>query len=204
MNIELTDGVVTLLVRHRIKQGQDQAYETWLRQIIAKARSYPGHLGIDVVRGHSGGLGLFTSVLRFASTEQLQHWLDSADRRELVQQAQHLLADGDQTEINADREFWFTPQDGGAPTPPPRWKQACVTFLVILPLSFLVPQLWKPVFAQTALAWRLRAGHGADHPEHRAAGGLRLHAPGHAPVQPLAAAAQCGLIPSRPSFGAMP
>lgn len=98
MNIELTDGVVTLLVRHRIKQGQDQAYETWLRQIIAKARSYPGHLGIDVVRGHSGGLGLFTSVLRFASTEQLQHWLDSADRRELVQQAQHLLADGDQTE----------------------------------------------------------------------------------------------------------
>ncbi|SEC12434.1 hypothetical protein SAMN05216178_3538 [Pseudomonas saponiphila] len=151
MNIELTDGVVTLLVRHRIKQGQDQAYEIWLRQIIAKARSYPGHLGIDVVRGHSGGLGLFTSVLRFASTEQLQNWLDSADRRELVQQAQHLLADGDQTEINADREFWFTPQDGATPTPPPRWKQACVTFLVILPLSFLVPQLWKPVFAQ--LPW---------------------------------------------------
>jgi len=151
MNIELTDGVVTLLVRHRIKQGQEQAYETWLRQIIAKARSYPGHLGIDVVRGHSGGLGLFTSVLRFASTEQLQNWLDSADRRELVQQAQHLLADGDQTEINADREFWFTPQDSTAPTPPPRWKQACVTFLVILPLSFLVPQLWKPVFAQ--LPW---------------------------------------------------
>ena len=151
MNIELTDGVVTLLVRHRIKHGQEQAYETWLRQIIAKARSYPGHLGIDVVRGHSGGLGLFTCVLRFASTEQLQHWLDSADRRELVQQAQHLLADGDQTEINADREFWFTPQDAAAPTPPPRWKQACVTFLVILPLSFLVPQLWKPVFAQ--LPW---------------------------------------------------
>ncbi|NBF04882.1 antibiotic biosynthesis monooxygenase [Pseudomonas sp. Fl5BN2] len=151
MDIQLTDGVVTLLVRHRIKQGQDQAYETWLRQIIAKARTYPGHLGIDVVRGHSGGLGQFTSVLRFASTEQLQQWLDSADRRELVEQARHLLADGDQTEINADREFWFTPQEVGAPTPPPRWKQACVTFLVILPLTFLVPQLWKPLFAQ--LPW---------------------------------------------------
>lgn len=151
MNIEITDGVVTLLVRHRVKKGQDQAYETWLRQIIAKARSYPGHLGIDVVRGHSGGLGLFTSVLRFASTEQLQHWLDSTDRRQLVEQARHLLADGDQTEVNVEREFWFTPQDSSAPTPPPRWKQACVTFLVILPLSFLVPQLWKPLFAQ--LPW---------------------------------------------------
>lgn len=147
MDIELADGVVTLLVRHRIKQGRDPEYETWLRQIIAKARSYPGHLGIDVVRGHHAGLALFTSVLRFASTGQLQQWLDSDDRRDLVQQAQPLLADGDQTEINAEREFWFTPPEFNAPTPPPRWKQASVTFLVILPLSFLVPLLWKPLFA---------------------------------------------------------
>ncbi|SEI22627.1 antibiotic biosynthesis monooxygenase [Pseudomonas asplenii] len=147
MNIELSEGVVTLLVRHRVKQGGEPAYEAWLREIVAKARSYPGHLGIDVVRGHSSGLALFTSVLRFASTEQLQVWLDSADRRELVDQARSLLADGDQTEINEDREFWFNPQQMDAPTPPPRWKQACVTFLVILPLTFLVPLLWKPVFA---------------------------------------------------------
>ena len=146
MNVELSDGVVTLLVRHTIKKGQDQAYEHWLRRTIAMARSYPGHLGIDVMRGHRQGLAQFTSVLRFASTEQLQHWLDSTDRRSLVAQAQPMLADGDQTEINADREFWFTPVEAGAPAPPPRWKQACVTFLVILPLSFLVPMLFKPLF----------------------------------------------------------
>ncbi|AJO78008.1 MULTISPECIES: antibiotic biosynthesis monooxygenase [Pseudomonas] len=148
MNLELSDGVVTLLVRHRVKAGQDQAYEAWLRRIVGVARTYPGHLGIDVVRGHSGGLALFTSVLRFASTEQLQQWLDSADRRDLVAQAQPMLADGDQTEINADREFWFTPNEAGAPAQPPRWKQACVTFLVILPLSLLVPALWQPLFAR--------------------------------------------------------
>ncbi|MBV6754454.1 antibiotic biosynthesis monooxygenase [Pseudomonas chlororaphis] len=151
MNIEMLDGVVTLLVRHRIKQGQDQAYETWLRRIVTMARSYPGHLGVDVVRGHSHGQTLFTSVLRFASTEQLQHWLDSNDRRELVDEAQPMLADGDQTEINADREFWFTPAEVGSPSPVPRWKQACVTFLVILPLSFVVPMLWRPLF--TLLPW---------------------------------------------------
>ncbi|MBU6957856.1 antibiotic biosynthesis monooxygenase [Pseudomonas sp. CVAP len=145
MNIELSEGVVTLLVRHRVKKGGDEAYENWLRRTIAKARMYPGHLGIDVMRGQSQGLAQFTSVLRFATTEQLQHWLDSEDRRKLVEEAQPLLADGDQTEVNADREFWFTPVDAAAP-PPPRWKQACVTFLVILPLSFLVPMLFKPLF----------------------------------------------------------
>jgi antibiotic biosynthesis monooxygenase (ABM) superfamily enzyme len=145
MNIELSEGVVTLLVRHRVKKGEDEAYENWLRRTIAKARTYPGHLGIDVVRGQSQGLAQFTSVLRFATTEQLQYWLDSEDRRTLVEEAQPLLADGDQTEVNADREFWFTPIDAAA-SPPPRWKQACVTFLVILPLSFLVPMLFKPLF----------------------------------------------------------
>lgn len=145
MNIELSEGVVTLLVRHRVKQGGDEAYENWLRHIIAIARTYPGHLGIDVMRGQSQGLAQFTSVLRFATTEQLQYWLDSEDRRKLVEEARPLLADGDQTEVNADREFWFTPTDAAA-LPPPRWKQSCVTFLVILPLSFLVPMLFKPLF----------------------------------------------------------
>ncbi|QKZ06868.1 antibiotic biosynthesis monooxygenase [Pseudomonas eucalypticola] len=145
MNIEMSDGVVTLLVRHRISKGQEQRYEEWLRRIIGTARGYPGHLGIDVMRGHSQGLQLFTSVLRFAGTEQLQAWLDSGDRKRLVEEARPMLADGDQTEINNDREFWFTPVEAGN-APPPRWKQACVTFMVILPLSFLVPWLWGPVF----------------------------------------------------------
>jgi len=150
MNIEMADGVITLLVRHRISKGQDQHYEEWLRRIIATARSYPGHLGIDVMRGHSNGLALFTSVLRFASTEQLQVWLDSPDRRRLVEEATPMLADGDQLEINNDREFWFTPVDAST-APPPRWKQACVTFMVILPLTFILPLLWHPVF--TLVPW---------------------------------------------------
>ncbi|MFZ6048987.1 antibiotic biosynthesis monooxygenase [Pseudomonas sp. CR3202] len=139
------DDVVTLLIRHRIKQGQEQQYEAWLRRIIAIAKGYPGHLGIDVVRDRKDGLHLFTSILRFASTAQLQAWLDSAERRQLVEEVSPLLADGDQLEINPEREFWFTPAPADMPQPP-RWKQACVTFLVILPLALLVPLLWQPLF----------------------------------------------------------
>ncbi|WP_178119043.1 antibiotic biosynthesis monooxygenase [Pseudomonas akapageensis] len=142
----LADGIVTLLVRHRIRQGKEQQYEEWLRRTIATAKQYPGHLGIDVVRGEDAGLALFTCVLRFASTEQLQHWLDSDERKALVGEVHPCLADGDQIEVNTDREFWFTPLGADSPAQPPRWKQACVTFLVILPLSFLVPMLWQPLF----------------------------------------------------------
>lgn len=142
----VSDDVVTLIVRHRVRAGQDQEYERWLRRIVRTASGYPGHLGIDVGREFSSGLHLFTCVLRFASTGQLQSWLDSEDRRKLIEEVSPLLAEGDQTEVNSNREFWFTPSDAQAS--PPRWKQACVTFLVILPLSLGVPLLWQPLFAR--------------------------------------------------------
>jgi len=138
------DEIVTLVVKHRIKAGQDAAYEAWLRRIVRVAGQWPGHLGVDVVRGKQGGLSLFTCVLRFCSTEAMQRWLDSPERRELVEEATPLLADGDQTEVAQHKEFWFAPLADAA-TPPPRWKQAVVTLLVILPHTLLVPLIWGPL-----------------------------------------------------------
>ena len=144
------DEIVTLVVKHRIKVGQEAAYEAWLRRTVRVAGQWPGHLGVDVVRGKQGGLALFTCVLRFCSTEAMQRWLDSPERRELVEEALPLLADGDQTEVGSHKEFWFTPLADAA-TPPPRWKQAVVTLLVILPHTLLVPLLWGPLLRLNAL-----------------------------------------------------
>jgi len=143
--------VVTLVIKHRIRAGMEADYEAWLRRIVAIAGSYPGHLGVDVIRSKSGGLHLFTCVLRFHSTDAMQQWMDSQQRRELVEEATPMLADGDQAEVNPQNEFWFTPGSETSAPPPPRWKQACVTFLVICPLTLLIPLLWGPVFALSPL-----------------------------------------------------
>lgn len=139
------DEIVTLVVKHRVKAGFEAQYEAWLRRIVAIAASYPGHLGVDVIRGKADGLSMFTCVLRFCSTEAMQSWLDSDQRRDLVAEGTPMLADGDFTEVNPHNEFWFVPAT--ETPPPPRWKQACVTFLVICPLTLLIPLLWGPVFA---------------------------------------------------------
>lgn len=136
--------VVTLVVRHRVKAGREAAYEQWLRRTTQIASTYPGHLGVNVMRD----MGQFVCVLRFVGTHELQCWLDSSERRHLIEEVAPLLAEGDQYEVEASREFWFTPSPLA---PPARWKQACITFLVILPLSMLVPLLWQPVFAR--LPW---------------------------------------------------
>jgi antibiotic biosynthesis monooxygenase (ABM) superfamily enzyme len=120
-------------------------YEAWLRNIVSIAGQQEGHLGVDVIRGKSAGLDLYTCVLRFCTTESMQRWLDSPQRLELVNEATPMLADGDQTEVNPVNEFWFAPQADAASPPPPRWKQAVVTLLVILPHTLLVPLIWGPL-----------------------------------------------------------
>ena len=144
------DEVVTLIVKHRVKAGFEVPYEAWLRNIVKVAAQNVGHLGVDVVRGKNAGLDTYTCVLRFCSTEAMQNWLDSPQRQALVEEAAPMLADGDQTEVNPVNEFWFSPQ-AEAGTPPPRWKQAVVTLLVILPHTLLVPLLWGPLLRLNAL-----------------------------------------------------
>ncbi|KAB0503602.1 MULTISPECIES: antibiotic biosynthesis monooxygenase [Pseudomonas] len=143
------EEVVTLIVKHRIKAGFEVPYEAWLRNIVSVAGQSDGHLGVDVIRGKNGGLHMFTCVLRFCSTEAMQRWLDSPQRQALVDEAAPMLADGDQTEVNPVNEFWFSPL-AEAGLPPPRWKQAVVTLLVILPHTLLVPLLWGPLLQLNA------------------------------------------------------
>ncbi|ANH98885.1 hypothetical protein SAMN04490189_4698 [Pseudomonas koreensis] len=138
------EEIVTLIVKHRVKAGFEQPYEAWLRNIVRVAGLREGHLGVDVVRGKLAGLDTYTCVLRFRSTEAMQLWLESPQRQALVDEAAPMLADGDQTEVAPINEFWFAPLADAA-RPPPRWKQALITLLVIFPHTLLVPLIWGPL-----------------------------------------------------------
>jgi len=144
------EEVVTLVIKHRVKAGFEVPYEAWLRNIVNIAGQQEGHLGVDVMRGKSAGLDMYTCVLRFCTTDAMQRWLDSPQRLALVQEATPMLADGDQTEVNPVKEFWFAPQADTTSPPPPRWKQAVVTLLVILPHTLLVPLIWGPLLQLNA------------------------------------------------------
>ncbi len=144
MSTEAIDlnSVVTLVIQHKVRGGSLPKYEAWLRKAVKAARLQPGHLGVNVIRPDGGGV-TFTTVVRFAQAAQLQAWIDSAERAVLIEEVQPLLEEGDHPLVHDDAEFWFTPVDT---LQPPRWKQACVTFLVILPLVLLVPLFWQPLF----------------------------------------------------------
>lgn len=146
VNMGAHEDIMTLVIKHRVKPGHEAAYEAWLKQTVDIASRREGHLGADIHRETHGGLQVFTCVLRFCSTDVMQAWLDSEARHERVQEVLPMLADGDQTDVTPGSEFWFAPATEHQQQPP-RWKQAIVSFLVILPLSLIVPKLWIPVLS---------------------------------------------------------
>lgn len=44
------DGPVTVTISRRVKPGFEDRYERWITDISAIARTYPGHMGVNVVR----------------------------------------------------------------------------------------------------------------------------------------------------------
>lgn len=137
---------VTLVITHRPLPGKKQDYETWLDEIMPVAASYAGHLGVNVIRPNAGETS-YTILIRFDSLDNLYAWINSPDRKALVDKVSGLLDHGDREdrgdhlEIRPGAAFWFTPETKKGRSPA-KWKQYLVTLAVIFPSTNFVPWFW--------------------------------------------------------------
>ncbi|MEA2939599.1 MAG: uncharacterized protein QOD09_128 [Bradyrhizobium sp.] len=139
---------VTSIIQHTIKAGEQAAYEEWLREIVPVSTRAQGYRGINVIRPSAGSTE-YTVVLHFDTIDNLRAWLDSEERRKLVDKVQPCLVGESRVEIKTGLEFWFAP-----PSPQRRarpFKQFLVTLSVIYPLTILIPFLLHPLFERIPL-----------------------------------------------------
>ena len=131
----LAQETVTAVIRHNVKLDARGSYEDWLRRIIPVAASFPGHLGVNVIRPASG-VTAYAVTLRFVSLPSAQRWLESSARKQLLDEASAFLVDAESIQTVAGLEFWFD-----APPGPPRvrkYKQFMLAMSAIFPLTFIV------------------------------------------------------------------
>jgi heme-degrading monooxygenase HmoA len=116
---------VSVVVSRTIKPGHEADYEAWLVRAIGAARTFPGHLGADVVRPAAGGR-LYVLIFRFDSEAHLDAWETSPARAALVAEVAPLSEPDLQVRRQPGLETWFNPPDAGTPAPPvpgPRVKK---------------------------------------------------------------------------------
>lgn len=134
----------TVVITHRVREGQQAGYESWLNEIGPVCRSWPGHLDWHIVRPVAGLTSTNTVVIRFDTTEHLRAWMNSPVRKELIAKVRPMLAEDDDFFIRSGLDFWFIPEGAKAKVPV-RWKQFFVTWSAIYPLVLVVPLIFTPL-----------------------------------------------------------
>lgn len=130
------EHTATVVISHRIKEGQESNYENWLTEIIPISKTYPGHLGVSVIHPVPGASINYTIIIRYDNQANLINWMNSDARKRLIEKAEPFLTDIDKFEVKSGLDFWFTPEGAKAKLPT-RWKQFLVTWSAIFPLVFI-------------------------------------------------------------------
>lgn len=145
------DLPVTIVIRRRIKPGQEAAFEADMSDFLTFARAAEGNQGIHVLRPanvtdaahvHDHPL-VYTVVDRFSSTTTRRAFTNSDQYRQwMLRLRAHTEEDPHVEEMNG-LAGWFTVP--GEHHRPPTYKMAIVTFLGVYPLTSLLPNLIKRI-----------------------------------------------------------
>ncbi|HEY9609962.1 hypothetical protein [Allocoleopsis sp.] len=127
---------VTAVISHLVKLGREEGYEEWMRGIIPVAKTFEGHLGVNILRPQRGIQLEYIIVLHFDHHKNLQAWLDSSVRREWIERVKPLIQEAEDVQVLTGLETWFELPRRPQKSPPKRYKMALLTWIgVFLTLS---------------------------------------------------------------------
>ena len=139
------------MISTRLKAGQEGAYRRWEQRIAAAQAKAPGFQGYRMEPPIPGVQDDWVVILRFDTDEHLQGWLDSPERKTLIEEAGAFTAEYHTRIARTGFDQWF-PVDGGAASPPAAWKQNMIVLLLLYPVVFLFG-----AWVQTP--WLMQAAH---------------------------------------------
>jgi len=137
-------GPVTVSIARRIRPGMEAAYEHWVRRVIATASTFPGHMGVDVLKPSPGTRGEYVIVNRFDNYANQRNWEESAQRAEFLAELAPITLGDTRIAKVSGLEFWFALPEVPASATPNRHKMALVLSVVVFVLVLAV----NVVFAQ--------------------------------------------------------
>jgi antibiotic biosynthesis monooxygenase (ABM) superfamily enzyme len=128
---------VSAVISTRVKPGMEAEYLKWEQKVAAAQSKAAGLQGYRFEPAVPGVQEDFVAILRFDSEANLRAWLESPQRRELLEEAAPLTADFHTRMAQSGFEQWFrdaTP--AGAPAPA-AWKMNMIVLLTLYPVVFL-------------------------------------------------------------------
>src|SRR6266704_604434 len=103
-----TGTAVTKVIDRIPREGMDAQLEQAMKNLIAAALKFRGHLGVTVTRPSLPAQPGFRMVYRFDSCEHLRAWEESTEYARRVSEANRYTQGGLRYDVLTGLESWFT------------------------------------------------------------------------------------------------
>lgn len=138
-------GGVTEVIVTQVDPSKEEAYRTWTAKIHQAEAKFPGFRGVYVQSPSSAQGHHWITLLQFDTPENLDRWLKSPERKEVMRESASMIRDLEQHRVISPYAGWFASVYKGGEAPP-AWKQGMIVLMVLFPvvmleLRFLNPRL---------------------------------------------------------------
>lgn len=127
-------GCVSVAIATRVKKGQEDIYFDFERKYQVAQANAPGYRGAYLQPPTKGMAGIWTTIIRFDSPKSMDQWINSEERKKIVQESEQLVSSTDIQEVTTSFPGWFSTGSAG----PPNWKTALLILLGLYPSVMLV------------------------------------------------------------------
>ena len=195
---EREEEYVTVVISHPVGPNLVDEFVEWQQRMTDAERAFPGFGGSELYRPVPGVQEDWTVVFRFDTEEHLNAWLESPERKRLLEGGPH-FQEFDLHRVANPFGSWFSFGGGAEAEAPAKWKTALSVLVGLYPtvvlLTLGISEIWEDgelwetlllgnVLSVSLLTWVVmptvtRALHFWLSPDPRSAGG-RLDAIGTA------------------------
>ena len=137
-------GYVTVTVDRKVIPGQEENYEHWISNISRAASSFPGHLGVNVLRP-AKGYTHYTIIYRFDNPEHADAWSHSEERKKWTDKLSGIVEGDTNIRSVTGLEAWFDLPTISVEKHPVRWRMCVVLFVVVFLMISILSFILSPL-----------------------------------------------------------
>lgn len=127
---------ITEIFVTRVSADKEEDYREWIAKIHQLETTFPGFCGMYVQSPREGTDGNWITLLEFDTLENLEHWLSSKERQQLLSESQSLIESLESHRLISPYAGWFASLAPEGKSPPV-WKQTMIVLLVLFPIVML-------------------------------------------------------------------
>jgi antibiotic biosynthesis monooxygenase (ABM) superfamily enzyme len=140
-----TDPLVTVVVTHRVSKENVEDFLAWQDRLQAAESKFDGFRGSELFRPVEGVQDEWTALYRYETADDLDKWLVSEERKELLAEGEK-FSDFHSRTIDNSFGSWFAFDEHGQQAPPPSdTKTSIAVWVGLYPTVVLLTLATSPL-----------------------------------------------------------